>query len=271
MELIQKIAQKNNIFVIEDSAHRIGVIDKKKKNGIQVDASFFSFGRDKAFSSVSGGVAITNNEDIGFKLRVFEEKLENPSLFWIFQQLFHPIAFSVILPLYNIFSIGKVILVLLQKIHFLSFPITEKEKQGNTESLLMQKMPNALACLALFQVRKIDRYNATREKIVGFYSKVLNNRQIPIRDFLPLLRFPILVPNKKDVLLYMKQYGVHIGSWYDAVVDPKGVSLERVCYKKHSCPVAENAAKHCINFPTYPSMTIKDAKTVVDLFQKYGE
>ena len=50
--LIKKIAQKYNIFLIEDCAHSLGATYNGKKIGTFGDAALFSFGRDKVISSV---------------------------------------------------------------------------------------------------------------------------------------------------------------------------------------------------------------------------
>ena len=116
------IAKKHKVFVIEDCAHALGAVYKGKKVGTIGDAAFFSFGRDKIISSVFGGAAIAKNRQAAQRLEIIEHALPNPSFFWIFQQLCHPVTMSVILPFYKS-GIGKILLVLLQQLHFLSFPL----------------------------------------------------------------------------------------------------------------------------------------------------
>ncbi|HXS14510.1 MAG TPA: DegT/DnrJ/EryC1/StrS family aminotransferase, partial [Candidatus Saccharimonadales bacterium] len=112
IDLIKKL-QSKNIFIIEDLAHGIGIVGKGEKLGTFGDAAVFSFGRDKAFSSVSGGMVITKNEKIGNALGEFYKNKPFPSLFWTFQQLFHSVCFYLlILPLYDTAKIGKIFLVL---------------------------------------------------------------------------------------------------------------------------------------------------------------
>lgn len=266
---ILRIARKHKLFIIEDCAHTIGGDYKGGKLGLFGDAALFSLGRDKAFSSVFGGIAITNNKVLGEKLRLFKRNLEYPSFFWVFQQLFHPIAFWVILPLYNIFSLGKIILVLLQKVHLLSFPVSLEEKEGRSKPFL-KKLPNALACLALLQLKRINEFNSKREEITEFYLKELRELDLPLpyENIAPLLRFPLLIEKRDRVMQVFAKKRIYLGKWYSEIVDPRGVNFKQIFYQKGSCPNAEFIAKKIINLPTYSAMTISEAQKVISLLKQ---
>lgn len=265
LEKIKKIAKKHKLFLVEDCAHTITL-------GTVGDAAFFSFGRDKAVSSVFGGIAITNNQVLGPKLREFQRKLEYPPVFWTAQQLFHPIFFFfLILPLYNFFSLGKVFLVLLQKIHLFSLPVSSAEKQGKAESVLVKKLPNVLACLVLFQLKRIKEFNQRRKAISKMYVEEVSKSffTVPYKKTIPFLRFPVLVDKRDQLLNFLKQHGVYLGKWYAEVIDPKGTNLKAVFYQRGACPKAEFFAKKIVNLPTYPTMTKLDVKKVIQLLKQY--
>lgn len=266
MKKIRFIAKKHNLFVIEDCAHVIGGMYEGKKLGTLGDAAIFSFGRDKAFSSVFGGVAITNKEELGKKIRQFQKTQDYPSIFWIFQQLFHPVAFFLILPLYNFFSIGKILLLVLQKVRLLSFPVLPLEKQGKTDEQCLKKMPNPLAKLAFFQLKKIEVFNKKRKELAKIYAEILGGRYI---DGTVYLRYPFLVEKRDSLFEALKKKGVYIGKWYSEVVDPKGTNFANIFYQKGSCLNAERLAKKVINLPTYPTMTRDDAKKTALLIKQY--
>lgn len=271
MERITKIAKAKNIFVIEDCAHGIGATIRNKKLGTFGIASFFSFGRDKAFSSVFGGMVVTNDKEMGQKLRNFQKTLKYPNFFWTFQQLFHPIAFSFILPLYSI-SIGKALLVVLQKLHLLSFPVSSTEKSGKSKPNFIRKLPNALASLALNQLRSIEEFNAKREVISGQYVQELLDTQyvLPSKKIIPYLRFPIFTEKRDELLFLLKKQNIYLGKWYADVIDPKGVDFAKVFYHRGSCPNAELASQQILNLPTYPNMTLSDAKNIIQLLKSYA-
>ena len=207
------------------------------------DAAFYSFGRDKVLSSVFGGVAVMRDNT---KLKEYHKKLECPSYFWIFQQLFHPVAFSVILPLYQV-GIGKLLLVVLQQIKFLSFPIYPEEKSGRQPDEFPKKYPNALALLLLKQFKKLERFTKERKEISSLYGVEY-----------PYLRFPKLVENPTLVIAQAKKQEILLGNWYHNVIDPGGYG-----YTPGDCPKAEEIAKHIINLPT--RISVKDAQKVLQV------
>lgn len=271
LSAIVKLAKKKKIAIVEDCAHIIGGLYDNKKFGLFGKVSFFSFGRDKAFSSVFGGMALTKDRKLGEKIRSLQRQLPAPSYFWILQQLLHPIIFSIILPLYDILSIGKIILVICQRLHLLSFPVSKTEKEGRVGFKSIKKFPNALACLVLLQLKKIDKFNKTREDISRLYIEKLKGEQIiiPYKRVIPFLRFPILVDNRDQIIAFLRKKKIYLGIWYSEVIDPKGVDFKKVFYQRGSCPKAEFLAKKIINLPTYPTMTNNQIKRVVEELKNY--
>jgi perosamine synthetase len=273
MQTITAIAKKHKLFIVEDVAHTIGGKDSNQKKllGTFGIASIFSFGRDKALSSVFGGIVITSDEELGKKIRQFQRAQTYPSFRFVFQQLFHPVAFFIILPLYRIY-IGKALLVLLQKLHLLSFPVIAKEKKGRADPMYIKKMPNALAALAVSQLHRLEEYNQNRVELSTLYAEELEEFRLDQNNNeIPYLRFPIFVTNRDEVLQKLKSKGMYLGNWYSHVIDPKGTSFEQIFYTRGSCPKAEYIAKIIINLPTYQSVSRNDAKKIVTLITKYAK
>lgn len=65
---IIKIAKKNSLYLIEDSAHQHGTIINGKKTGSFGDIGSFSFQQSKGLASGEGGALTTNNKDLAEKL-----------------------------------------------------------------------------------------------------------------------------------------------------------------------------------------------------------
>lgn len=274
IEKIMAVAKKYNLYVIEDCAHALGSMYKGKRLGTFGDAAFFSFGRDKSVSSVWGGAAILHTPTAAQKknMRGFHDASPMPGARWIIQQLLHPIAFSIILPLYRI-GVGKAILLGLQKLRLLSYPVYPEEKRGLRPKDFPGKYPNALARLVTLQLSKSDSYAANRIRVSTRYAA-----ELPARygSTLPgtvagsaFLRYPIRVSNPDRILRYAKSQGILLGNWYHHVIDPKGVDFAAVGYKKGSCPNAETAAAQVINLPTRISEC--EADRVITCIKTYTE
>jgi len=271
MDAVIKIAKEYNLFIIEDVAHTIGGEYKEAKLGTFGIASIFSFGRDKAFSSVFGGIAITSDKKLGEKLSAFQRDLPYPSKIWIAQQLLYPIICAFVINFYYTFFIGKFIHFLLRKINFFSFPVDKEERKGVFSSKNIRKFPNALASLAILQLEKLEIFNKKRKAFAQKYIKELKSLQIkiPYKENEPLMRFPLLINDKKITKNYFFKKGIYIGDWYNQAIDPLGIRLENVYYTKSMCPRAENIAEHIINLPTNPTINDEDIKKVVEVLKEY--
>lgn len=272
IDQIKKIAEKNKLFLIEDCAHSLGAKFKGKKLGTFGEAAFFSFGRDKVISSVFGGMAITDDPKIGKGLLEIQKRINFPSRFWVFQQLLHPIAFSLIMPVYNFFGLGKIILVGLQKLGLLSRAVSHQEKMTRKPRCYPAKLPNAQATLALFQFQRLAQFNQIRKKISRIYRdklKIKSLKSLPQIEGEIYMRHPVISDRAKDLLMYAKKRGVLLGDWYQNIVDPQGVDLAKVGYIWGSCPVAESVARKVINLPTYPRITTKEAKRIVAVIEEF--
>lgn len=269
MDAICALAKQHDLFVIEDCAHTIGGVYKEQKLGTFGDAAIFSFGRDKAFSSVFGGMAIAKEKHIVENLRQIQQVQTYPSFLFVLQQLFHPIASGIILPLYDFFGIGKLFLVLFQTLQLLSFPVGAQEKKGKMPISFVKKMPNALAELALFQLSRLAEFNKKREKAVDLYLEALHSQE-KVENRAPLLRFPLFIHNRDKVLLAAKKQHIYLGKWYSEIIDPKGVDFTSVLYAQGSCPKAEDMAAKIINIPTYPTLSKRDLERVINFIKTYA-
>ena len=244
---ILEFAQKNGLFLIEDLAH--GFSPDLKIDDLTNRAILLSSGRSKAFSSVFGGILLTDK-----KLTV---DLSCPSYCFIFKTLLYK-PLSVLIKATYDFYIGKIIHFFVKKLNLLIPEITKNEKDGKYDPLLDKAYPNALGILLLHQLKKFDQIQRQRALISSFYAKATNP---------PLLRFPIFVENRDNILKNAAKNNVFLGVWYNQVVAPHGLDLNRVGYTQGSCPVAEDICKKVINLPT--NITIKEASRVVELVTKH--
>jgi perosamine synthetase len=269
MEKICEFAEEHKILLIEDCAHSLGAAYRGQKAGTFGDAAFFSFGRDKIVSSVFGGTAIIRSnhtaacKHIGF----LHDGLAFPSMFWILQQLLHPVLFSLILPLYTI-GAGKLLLYLAQRLGVLSFPVYTEEKSGGRPAMFPAKYPDALAVLILRQLSKIDRYNRQRIRVSRYYQDQLEKKQgvtlLHAPDGSIFLRYSVLVQNPSSYYLKAKKQGILLGNWYHNGIDPTGVDFPEIRYHPSACPHAQYTAQHILNLPT--RLTKEEAARVVKCF-----
>ena len=278
---ILKIAKQNNLFLVEDCAHSLGAKYKGKFCGTFGDVAFFSFGRDKIISSVFGGLAVTNNEEIGERIKNFREKCDFSSNFWIFQQLLHPILVNyLVLPAYGLNQyLGRIILGLFHQLSILSKGVYKKEKKGEIPKYFPKRFPNALATLALNQFKKLEKFNNHRRKTASFYEKELKNTgfNLPLAKSQEgrtpaFMRYPILVNFDIDEILQkLRRKKIFLDDgWRKSPVVPPDTDIDKMGYLFGSCPQVEKVAQNIVNLPTHINISEKEAKIIVNFLKSYG-
>lgn len=276
MEEILKICLANDLILIEDCAHCLGATLENKKLGTFGKAAFFSFGRDKIISSVSGGMAVTNDPVLGERLKEFQAKCSFPSYFWTLRELFHPVLTQgFIKPLYRFFGIGKWFLIFFQKLEILSKAVSKEEKKGKLSSYFPKKLPNVLACLALNQLKKLKKFNCHRKKIAKIYDEELKelNIQLPLwQTGRVYMRYPLILENKDtdEILRKFEKEKIFLDDgWRKTPIVPPDTDQTKMHYKIGSCPNAEKVAKFIINLPTHIQISEKDAQKIVNLLKQF--
>jgi perosamine synthetase len=88
MDEIMKIAEENNLMVLEDAAEGLGSEYRNKKAGSIGHAGVFSFHGTKTLSTGEGGVLVTNDELLSNRARVLNDHGRNPrdpenKMFWM--------------------------------------------------------------------------------------------------------------------------------------------------------------------------------------------
>ncbi len=296
MDEILKIAKENNLTIIEDCAHALGATYEQqetrdkgqgtKRVGTFGDAAFFSFSRDKVISCVYGGMAVTNNDEIGKKLQELQKEFGQPSLFWTRQQIFHPILLHyIILPIYNFIDLGKIFLVFSQWAQILSKAVSWKEKRGLMPDYFPKALPNALAEMALNQFNKLEKFNQHRKEIAEFYYQELENTQFilparnashsdaggPERNGNIFLRFAVRHPKAHEIIYEAwHKENILLGDWYTTPIAPDDTKIEEMKYITGMCPNAEKLAKQTLNLPTHINIDMEDVKRIVNFLKKWS-
>ncbi len=279
MDRIMVIAKKYNLVVIEDCAHALGATytpslpppSRGRRGGGKIgtlgDVAFFSFGRDKVISSVYGGMIITKDDVIARRLEAIYQKLSYPGLYWIKQQLRHPIVMEWIMRWYGV---GRFFLVALQKLHLLSLAVQPKEKRGLQPSLFPRRLPNALAALAFSQLQRLERFNTHRRQIAQFYRENLRGSYTHLQSKNAseaiFLRYTVRHPNAHTILKTARKEGLYLGDWYTSVIAPADTDLTAMRYTPGSCPRAEKLSKEVLNFPTHIRITKENVEQIIKFF-----
>lgn len=246
-ERIINIAKKHNIRVIEDCAHSTGAQFKNKRVGNYGDVAFYSTEQSKVFTTIQGGIAVTNDPSIAKRIREFYDQAALPDNDWLENQLSNVI--------YNYYTFkhprkwwhGDIARLRYGSRVLIS--TTKEEEQGIKPHYYNRRMSDPIAAIGLNQLKKIDRYNETRRKNALRWDNWCdqNGYRKPsvIAGSTPVyLRYPVIVePEKKrDISWARQELGVQIGIWFQTNIHP----AQRIV---NGCPNADKAVERCINFP----------------------
>lgn len=274
VDKVKKFCQKNKLFLIEDCAHSLGGKYQGRMLGRWGDFAFFSFGRDKVISSVYGGALLVNNKKYLTAIRQNYRQLSFPSRCWTRQQLLHPVLMKrLIIPLYNFYSIGKIILYLSLKCGVLSWAVSSKEKEGKKPVYFPARLPSPLAALALKQLKKINLLNRHRRRLARLYRRLLaGEKGVVFQKLFPgslpvYLRFGIKTERAEEIQRRLRKKKVFLDRWLTQAIGPRGTVLRLMGYKRGSCPRAEELAEKELQFPTGINLSEKEARELVKLFK----
>lgn len=101
MDEIVKICKKNDLILLEDAAHSLGVLWKGKQTGTIGKVGSYSFQSHKIINSGEGGMLVTNDEEIAVKATIYSGAFEN---WWKKHQIQSNLfpKYLMELPIYNL-------------------------------------------------------------------------------------------------------------------------------------------------------------------------
>lgn len=246
-EKLLEIARRHGLKTIEDCAHSSGAMFRGKRVGTYGDVAFYSAEWSKSFTAITGGIAVTNKEDVAERMDAFVQNCAWP----------HPAVVGK--------QLRTVVLAHLRKERppkwwmppLTRFKYGYEETVSTTQAEIDGKMPGdyftrmsaAAADLALNQIRKIDAYNAARRKTVNHWQNWCDNagyrKPMILSESEPVfLRYPVLVEpqRKQDTSWAMREIGINLGVWFLTNLHPSRRPVK-------SCPNADRAVQQCVNFP----------------------
>lgn len=238
MESIMSIARRRRLYVVEDAAHAPGAEYQGEKCGTIGDLGCFSFFSNKNIVTGEGGLVFTRNKNLAEKVRTMRSH-GMKSLSWD--------KYRGRLSSYDIERLGY------------NYRTTEIQ-----------------SALGLVQLRKLDRNNRRRKKLVEVYQKELHGIE---EVFLPFSRskdnpsyhiFPILLAptiDRDKVMERLKDSGIQASVHYPPV-HLFSLYCKRFGFKVGMLPETEEVSRREVTLPLHPLMSVKDVKWIAGKLKK---
>lgn len=144
MDPIMKVARKNGIAVIEDSAQSMLARYKGRLTGTIGDMASFSFETKKHLSTGEGGMVITNNEDFAVKIRKFGG-----------------LGYRTLTPAAGMSSM-------------LPEEFQNPYWKRHDTLALNYRMPESCAAIGLAQLERVEFIVKRRQEVAGYFLEALN-------------------------------------------------------------------------------------------------
>jgi len=237
MEAYRKLADKYNVWLLEDACHAPGAyfidlkgIPQKCGNGTFSDLAIFSFHPVKHIASGEGGMITTNNSDLYEKLLMLRthgitkqpNRLNEDHGGWYYE---------------------------MQMLGY-NYRLTDFQ-----------------AALALSQLKRADEGLNKRSDIANIYDRAFSDYSIvrQTRDDFKSNAYHLYiieVENRKELYDHLRTKGIfaqvhYIPLYYMPYYQHKG-------WKKKDYPHAEGYYSKCLSLPMYPSLTESDQQYVIE-------
>ena len=252
--MIKDIANKYNLKVIEDCAHALGATYQGESVGSLGDVAFFSTDHSKITSTFLGGMVTTNDVRIAEKLKCIQQQTP-----FLPKNLHRKLLFGFLLefPLYSAYTywFGKFILAVLNKLGCVFYWRDELLHSKPELYPYPARLSAHQALIGISQLERLDDNIAHRRKV---YAAIDDALKFDSSDYSEsaCLRYSFYVKDRdKFESLFLSRWD--LGIWFTSIAQGKNDKLYEINYKEGSCPMAEYAAKHLVNFPTHQRTSIQ--------------
>lgn len=237
MDIINEIAQKHNLVVIEDAAHGCGGEYKGRKIGSLGDIACFSFHAVKNLATADGGMITTNDPEIYGRLLKLRWLGISKST-WAREEKDKRYSWY-----YNVEEVGH-------KYH----------------------MNDIAAAIGLVQLKKLDRMNDRRRQISEKYNKGfadLDWVETPtVKSYAKSAchNYVIKVEERDRLNIYLQEQGISTGVHY---VPNNHYQMYKNC--RGETPVCEEIWTKLLTLPLFPDLTNTETDMIVEKVRMFKE
>jgi perosamine synthetase len=273
-------ARAQGMVVIEDCAHSIGTrycddCGVWHDVGSAGDVTIFSSQWSKPVSTGLGGWLVTWNKNLAGRIaRFHDEECCRPS--------FREISLLAgQLALRTMFSSPRSYWMAANTFrHLASLGIfVGTNENGELEGRMPERYAKTMSGLQSWLLRKRLSSNALvvrRRNLKIVYDEALRACGIPVLRVMEnadpvLLRYPVRVRNKSQVLEKARRRRIELGDWFNHPVHPREAKAEAFGYRAGICQQGERAAEEVVNLPLTERTTEKTAREAVDFLKHVAE
>lgn len=259
VERIRTRINPRSVFILEDAAQAMGGGWNGMKMGTRGDAGLFSMGRGKAFSTVEGGIILTDNDQIG---RIVEKRLAALDGYGGFDCLKLIVSAAALLVFIYpwLYWLPKSLPFLkLGETHFNpSFPI---RRLSPFQAGMAKRWKTAIN-----KQKEVRSVHANTFAGFGIMPPGIGKGAVP-----DVIRFPVLVTDtetKQKILRTSERVGLGISDGYPDTIDR--IDELSSCFDGTTYPAAKDIVERIVTLPVHTYMKDTDVRDIVRLLYEEG-
>ena len=238
LDELRKIADKHGLFLIEDAAHSIGSLYKKRKVGSIADLTTFSFFPTKNFTTGEGGAVASNDSSLLEKAKLFSRQgmiRDNRNFRIKDQGPWH------------------------QEVH--NFGVN-------------YRLPDVLCALGTSQIKRLPEFKAKRDLIFNAYNDALSGSKFiaPVkRDYVePMWHlYPARVDKNDRLRIFNSLRSAGIGVQVNYIPVYCHPVFQDLGHMRGECPNSEKFYESEISLPMWPGL-LDDSESFANLIRVMG-
>jgi perosamine synthetase len=271
LDRLSSLAKKYNLKIIGDYAQA----SVNQINSFNSDVAFVSTQWSKIFTTGLGGTALTNNEQIAEKLRIYQNEI------CVHPSLKETVVVAAELIVYHLVFGSKFYWTIIKLFRWLTEKNIIVGSSSNDELVSSQpphyaKRTTAIqALVGLLKIKNLKDNINHRRLISELYFQNLRQEllgnNILYNSGTAYLRFPVLVNNKDHLLTRAEKLNLELGDWFLSPLHPNKANLEKAGYQSGACFLAEKISQEIINLPTHDRINKEQAIKIINFINKEAE
>jgi len=250
IDIINSIAKKHSLKVIDDAAQALGAEYKGKKVGGLCDITTFSFHPTKNLGAYGdAGMITTNNDEYAIIMRAFREHGAG-------QNGAKAREFLTGIPDELADTTPTDINALYNPYKYFNYLIGYNSRLDQMQAAILN-----------IKLKHLDRFNAAREKIAKRYSEelceVVRTPQSMPHTSGGIHQYAIRTDKKVELGEYLASKGISTGAFYPVPMHLQK-AFEYLGYEKGSLPVVEKITAESVCLPIYPELTDDEVTEVIN-------
>lgn len=256
IERLKQVVTGSEIFIVDDAAQAMGASIDNKLAGSRGDLGLFSLDRGKNFTTVEGGIIITNRDDVAEEIKKILHNIEEYNKISQFLLLIKAMIISILIRPYLYWIPANL-------------PVLGLGETRYSTQFEIRRMSNVQGGLAWNWLNKLKIFNEIRKRNAAYYRQTfsrLNKFKILEKSEATYHRYPISLRIEEVNMDGATRLG--ISKMYPGSIDhiPDFKSQQ-----ENSYPVATEVSRKLFCLPTHPYLNKSSRQKLVQQLQKVEE